>query len=61
MWLCMTLTVLGRTASGGEPDQFIKPAGGLEEGVCEVEREGRAVAILPGFQISEKPTDIGEE
>jgi hypothetical protein len=45
-----------------EPGVRYAPAqGGLEEGVCEVEREGRAVAILPGFQISEKPTDIGEE
>jgi len=26
-----------------------------------VEREGRAIALLPGFQIFEQPTDVGEE
>ena len=44
-----------------ELDQLIKPAGGLEEGVGQVEREGRAVALLPGFEIVEEPTDVGEE
>ena len=44
-----------------ELDQLLEPAGGLEESVGQMEREGGAVAILPGFQISEEPTDIGKE
>jgi hypothetical protein len=32
-----------------EPDQFIKPTGGLEEGVCEVEREGQSRSHSAGF------------
>jgi hypothetical protein len=42
-------------------DQFIKPARGLEEGIGQVEREARAISRLPGFQIIEEPTDVGEE
>ena len=45
----------------GELDQFIKPAGGLEEGVGQVKREGGAVAIAAGFEVVEEPTDVGEE
>jgi hypothetical protein len=26
-----------------------------------VKREGRAIALLPGFEIVEEPTDVGEE
>jgi hypothetical protein len=33
----------------------------LEEGIGQVEREGRAVALLSGSQIVEQPTDVGEE
>jgi hypothetical protein len=42
-------------------DKLLEPAGGREESVGQVEREGGAVAILPSFQISEEPTDIGKE
>ena len=34
----------------GELDQFIEPAGGLEEGVGQVEREGGAISLLPDFE-----------
>ena len=40
---------------------LIEPAGGLEEGVGQVEREGRAIALLPDFEIAEEPPDVGEE
>jgi hypothetical protein len=33
----------------------------LEESVGQVEREGRAISLLPGFEIVEEPTDVGEE
>jgi hypothetical protein len=41
-------------------DQLLKPAGGLEESVGQVEREGRAISLLPGFEIVEEPADVGE-
>jgi hypothetical protein len=44
-----------------ELDQLLEPAGGLEESVGQVEREGGAVAMPPGFKIVEEPTDLGEE
>jgi hypothetical protein len=36
-------------------------AGGLEEGGGQMERKGRAVTLLPGFEVIEEPTDVGEE
>ena len=44
-----------------ELDQLLEPAGGLEESVGQVEREGGAVALPPGLKIVEEPTDVGEE
>jgi hypothetical protein len=34
-----------------ELDQLLEPAGGLEKGVGQVEREGRAIALLVGFEV----------
>jgi hypothetical protein len=42
-------------------DRFIEPAGSLEEGVGQIERERRAVALLPDLEIIEEPPDVGEE
>ena len=47
--------------SPSELDQLIEPAGGLEEGVGQVEREAGAVALLPDFEIVEEPANVGEE
>ena len=44
-----------------ELDQFLEPAGGLEESVGQVGREGGAVVLPPGLKIVEEPTDLGEE
>jgi hypothetical protein len=44
-----------------ELDQFLKTAGGLKEGIGQMEREGRPVALLPDFEVVEQPTDVGEE
>ena len=44
-----------------ELDKLIKPASGLEEGVGQVEREGRAIALLPGLQVRQQSADVGEE
>jgi hypothetical protein len=45
----------------GKLDQLLEPAGGLEESVGQVEREGGAVALPPDFEIVEQPADVGEE
>ena len=45
----------------GELDYFNKPASGLEQCVGQVERENRAISLLPNFQIVEEPPDVGEE
>jgi hypothetical protein len=37
------------------------PAADLEEGVGQVESEGRAISLLPGFQIIEESANVGEE
>lgn len=42
-------------------DQLLEPAGSLEEGVGQVERERGAIGLLPGFEVVEEPTDVGEE
>jgi hypothetical protein len=35
-----------------ELNQLVKPTDPLEEGVGQVEREGRAISLLPGFEKS---------
>jgi hypothetical protein len=35
----------------GELDQLIKPTRGLKEGIGQVEGQGRAVALLVGFEV----------
>ena len=44
-----------------ELDQLIKPAGGLKEGIGQVECEGGAIALLTNFEVVEQPTDIGKQ
>ena len=42
-------------------NKFIEPAGGLKEGVGQVECESGAIALLTNFEVVEQPTDIGKK
>ena len=44
-----------------ELDQLIEPAGGLKQRISQVECQGRAIALLPGFEVVKEPPNVGEE
>src|SRR6476620_4041023 len=51
----------GRTSTRIFMLSRFKPAGGLKEGVGQVESKGRAISLLADFEIVEEPTDVGKE
>ena len=44
-----------------ELNKFIEPAGGLKEGIGQVECEGGAIALLANFEVVEQSADIGKK